>query len=74
MSGNQPVEPPPEDAQFPSVGQYDHVPGPGDAGYTPEAEQPTVEDVVEDVEEDPDDVVELDGDPDPEFEDLDPDE
>lgn len=44
MSGNHPEapppEPPPDSAAFPAVGQYDYVPGPGDAGYVePEPER-----------------------------------
>ncbi len=53
MSGNQPVDAPPDPAStgFPAVGQYDVVPGPGDPGY---------------VEPDPDPELDVDpADPDP---------
>lgn len=39
MSGIQAPEPPPPDAVFPAIGQYDYVPGPGDDGYV-EPEDP----------------------------------
>jgi hypothetical protein len=39
MSGNTPPDDVPEQASFPTVGQYEAVPGPGDAGYVaPEPE------------------------------------
>ena len=49
MSGIQHPEPPPPDAQFPAVGQYDYVPGPGDEGYVePEAEPDETEGLDDD--------------------------
>lgn len=56
MSGIQHPEPTPTDAEFPAVGQYDYVPGPGDAGYVePEAEpeaDPETDAEIEDFEDD----------------------
>jgi hypothetical protein len=49
MSGIQSPEPPPPDAVFPAVGQYDYVPGPGDEGYVePEAEPDETEGLDDD--------------------------
>lgn len=33
MSGNQPIDPPNGPAEFPAIGQYDLIPGPGEEGY-----------------------------------------
>lgn len=61
MSGIQAPEPPPPDAVFPAVGQYDYVPGPGDDGYV-EPEDPEAGAGVDD--EDLDDVDDNDTDED----------
>lgn len=56
MSGIQHPEPTPTDAEFPAVGQYDYVPGPGDEGY--------VEPETEEYEDDPEAEGDLDDEPD----------
>lgn len=47
MSGNQPPDPPSGDTpQFPTIGQYDLVPEPGEPGYVdPEAEAQALEEL-----------------------------
>jgi hypothetical protein len=57
MSGIQSPEPPPPDAVFPAVGQYDYVPGPGDEGYVePETDDdPEADAEIEDIDGDLDD-------------------
>lgn len=51
MSGIQHPEPTPTDAEFPAVGQYDYVPGPGDAGYVEPEADPETDAEIEDFED-----------------------
>jgi hypothetical protein len=39
MSGNQPVDEPPEGVGFPAIGDYEIVPGPGEEGYVDPADE-----------------------------------
>ena len=65
MSGNQPPDDSvPEGAAFPAIGQYDVVPGPGDADYVEpppdQAEDEPLDTQEVDFEEPPPDLVGLD--------------
>lgn len=69
MSGSHqdapPPEPPADSSAFPPVGQYDYVPGPGDAGYVePEDDggDPGADDGPDADFEDSQDAVDGDGD------------
>ena len=60
MSGNSPVEDPPEGVSFPEIGQYETIATPGEPGYV-EPEPEPVADLEPDAGED-DGIADDDGD------------